>query len=339
MERDGVAFHNVAAVSEHGDGGLTLQRVPDDVWAALNDGARERMRRPAGVELRFRSPDDAVQVTLSAAERTTVVPFFGPFQGVESHPIGPEPTTITVRRPAVLDDLHPGPRDDPAFDPAVWRLRFGAPFQRPPVRYHGVAGDVSPPNAADLPDRTYLAYGTSITEGVGVAADHRSYVATAARALGADAINLGTGGSAYCEAELADHVAAREDWDVASLALSVNMLGAGFSLAEFTDRARYMVETVGATGRPVAAVTLFPFTHDLADHVRYEAAAATPDAFRAALRDVVAAAPSNVRLVEGTSLLDPAGLTADLTHPGDAGAAQIGRHLAAELGDDRDRPL
>jgi lysophospholipase L1-like esterase len=203
-----------------------------------------------------------------------------------------------------------------------------------PISFHGVDGEgVRPPESTALPDRRYLAYGTSITEGIAATGPHLTYVQQTARRIGADAINLGSGGSAYCEPEIADYIAERGDWDVATLALSVNMLSAGFTVEAFRERVEYMVETVAQTGRPVVCLTLFPFTHDISDAERYSDTRAEPEAFRAALREVVeTVSHSNVHLLEGSDLLsDVGGLSPDLTHPSDHGMIAIGERLGHEL--------
>jgi lysophospholipase L1-like esterase len=329
VERDGVVFHNAAELHslDDGRGGHRLQRVPEAVREGLNEGASERVRWPAGCELRF-VPDGPVTVRLSAREETTVDLFWGPLRRAEQFElqggrvvIGPEPREITVERPADLDALDAGALGG-HFSPVVARLRpAGYPS---PVRYHGVEGDHRPPRVGEVPGRTHLAYGTSITQGAAAMGEHLTYAGLTARHLGADLRNLGTGGSAYCDRSMADYLP-ETPWDVATLSLSVNMVGT-FDVATFRERAGYMVERAAETGRPVVAVTLFPHGRDLLDDPDIE-----PEPYRGALRDVAAEAPANVHLVEGPDLLDRAGLSADLVHPSDHGMASIARELAARV--------
>ncbi|MFB6136454.1 MAG: SGNH/GDSL hydrolase family protein [Halobacteriaceae archaeon] len=326
MHHDRLSFHNVAELHDDDASGLRLQRVPEDVRVDLNEGARRRMCHPAGCELRFVA-DGPVEVTLSAPLRESPVEvFWGPFQAREDHRVSADPTTLRVEPPEWLGDLDREAVGDFAFDPAVCRLALAGEHRGSPIRYHGANGERRPPRADELPDRRYLAYGTSITEGEAATAEHLTYVSQTARRLGADLVNLGSCGTAYCDAAMADHVADAE-WDVATLALSVNMVGE-FSVAEFRERAAYLVETVGETGRPVACVTLYPYYDDLRESADGSEAAR----FREALREVVAdAGRENVHLLEGRDLLDPAGLTTDLIHPSDRGFVAMGERLAARL--------
>ncbi len=327
MNVDNIHVHNVGELVKMGDGVL-LQRVPEPVRTALNDTAQTKYRQPAGVELRFVTDASAVSVTLSAPEGNTLVPYWGPIRGGRTFPIGPEPTTIEVPRPAQLHALGSAFIGDVSgFSTECWRLRFD--HQAGPVRYHDIAASepIGLPPASTVPDRRYVAYGTSITHGNAATGPHLTYVDTTARRLAIDSCNLGTGGSAYCEPELADHIAGL-DWDIATLAISVNMLGAGFSTETFRERARYFVKTVAGTGRPVGVITLFPHYRDFSDHDEADLATA----YRETVRNVVAELDlPNVVVIEGPTLLRPAEVTADLIHPADEGMIGIGERLATRL--------
>jgi len=147
-------------------------------------------------------------------------------------------------------------------------------------------------------------------------------------------MNFGAAGAAHCEKAIADYMAARDDWDVASLALSVNMLG--FPLNEFYRRISYMVNTVSGsnTKRPVACITLFPFSGDFGKNFFQESWGGNPEEYRQKLRDAVKACPNpNVSLIEGPDILtDTTGLAAeDLIHAADNGMIEMGKNLGERL--------
>ena len=309
--------------------GDRLCRVPASVSANLNVDARERLRHPTGCEVRFvpERDDAVVSVTLSSAESTVFRPFWGDFQPPGPLKLGPTPTTFEFAVPERLPLLDDATMRAGAFAPRVCRLRFEAGA---PVAVHDIVGDCRPPTAGELPARRYLAYGTSITEGAAASASHLTYVARVARRLGLDALNLGCSGSAFCEPAMADYLAGRDDWDVATLALSVNMANRGFTLSQFRERAGELVNAVARAHptRPVACVTLFPYHADVVYSENSERAAA----FRRALRAVIAESPcDNLHAVAGEELMKPTGLSADILHPGDAGMAAIGRGIARRL--------
>ncbi|WP_436910494.1 SGNH/GDSL hydrolase family protein [Halosimplex marinum] len=329
-----VALHDVAelADSDWTDSGDELRRVPSDVAEDLNVAARERIRHPAGCEIRFVARDSGtVRLTLSAAAETLARPFWGTFQGDEPLEIGPQPAEFELSVPEPIADLDREVAADAteAFDPRVCRLRF-EPWA--PVALHDVAGECRPPADGEVPDRRYLAYGTSITEGAAASAIHLNYVSRVAREVGLDPVNLGMSGSAYCEPAVADYVAGREDWDVATLSLSVNMANRGFTVEQFRERAEHLVETVAASDpdRPVVCVTLFPYHADLRRSGDRERA----QAYREALESVVEGCDSdNVSVVDGRELSSADGLTTDLLHPGDAGMESIADGLATRVDD------
>ena len=329
MHDDSVTFHNVAELRQvEGYDGRVIQRLPEDVRVELNEGAKVNYRRPAGSEIRFVAEGGAT-VWLSCPDgECGVRQFWGPFQGQETT-IGPEPTAVEIERPKHLVNLRPEVAQTFPFHPRVSRVLL--PHQSMAVSYHGVDGDIRSPRESELPDTRYLAYGTSITRGIAATEPHLTFVNQVAQQTGFDAINMGSAGSAFCERAVADHMAQRDDWDVATLAISVNMV-AGFAPAEFERRAEYMVETIAAENpdSPVVCITLFPYFPDLCTdpdgHENFEQ-------FREVLRSIVAGTQhDNVRLLEGPDLLDDVGgLTVDLVHPGDRGMNAIALNLAEEL--------
>ncbi len=336
MIYNNIEFHNVAEFSDDPNGqGLRLQRVPENVRRSLNEGAQMRMLQPDTAEIRFVA-DGPCRVTLSSEGQTKVTVFCGLFDNRQRFIIGPEPQTIEITIPERLSHFDEAYHRNMPFSPRIFRLIFGGP-QRDPIRFHKIEGEnIRPPQAEDLPRLRYLAYGTSITHGFDAEGPHLSYVSQTARHLGADLINLGVGGSAFCEPELADYIANREDWQIATLALSVNM--DEFPLDIFFDRVSYMVNKVAGSNptRVVACITLFPYFQDFGVRPADKNPKGASEEYRQALRDAVAAYPhDNAHLIEGPEILTDIGnLTSDLIHPGDNGMIQMGQNLAAKL-----RPL
>lgn len=331
MIYDGAELHNVAATAKRTDGVL-LERVPTDARQELNDKARANYMRPSGCEVRAVSGEKTVSVTLSCPDgECEATPYYGPFLSDPDEwvRIGPEPMTIDLVVPDRLTALDPDRVDEMAFSPSVRRLVL----RGNPTVLHSVDGNVRPPKPGEIPGRRYLAYGTSITQGAVASRHHLTYAAKTARRLDADLLNLGTGGSAFCEPAIADHIADRDDWDVATLSISVNMIAAGFTPDEFRERATYMIETIADANpdEPIVAITLFPVFPDLG--ASCEEWAADPETYREVLRGVVSASNhGNIFLLEGPNLLsDITGLSPDLVHPSDDGMDEIARRLVPRL--------
>lgn len=330
---DCVELHNTAEIKDGPDGGVRLQRVPDSVRQHLNPGAKERVLRPACAEIRFvAEPGDTTELTLAGVDGgLRVVPFFGPFRHGEPFVVGSEPKAIKLTMPErILDSLPALEKMRLPFSPRVCRLMLWGGR----VEFRGVKGKgVRPPTAEELPSLRYLSYGTSITHGAAASWPHLAYVAQVARRLGADLLNFGVGGSCHCEAEFADYLASREDWDVATLALSVNMMG--FTPEEFRKRVTYLVDTVAGsnTDRPVACITLYRYFGDREVNPGTYETPSKADLFREILREAAAQCPHpNVHVFEGREMLtDLGGLTSDLIHPAEDGMIQMGENIARRL--------
>ncbi len=330
-----VELHNIAEVRESdGIDGVRLQRVPESVRSCLSPGGQRMMLVPACSEIRFIC-DGPADVTLASEETAQVQVFYGSFQSTERYEIGREPVTIGVEVPERLRSLPGRYLKSMPFSPRVCRLVIGGP-RRGPVIFQGAEGEnVRPPSRGDLPAKRYLAYGTSITQGAHATWAHLSYAGQTAIRLGVDLINLGSGGSAFCEFEMADFIAGRDDWDFATLAMSVNMIGGGFSPQEFRERTAYMIDAVAGARpeRPVVCITIFPHVRDFISGSPTGAEKGTSEEFRKQLREAVAeCGRPNVHLIEGPDLLEGIlGLTPDLVHPGDHGMTVIAENLAERL--------
>lgn len=332
VKHENVLLHNVAELTEMPCGGVRFQRAPENVRQGLNDHARERMFDVVASEIRFVMEGDSAEVQLhSLSDVITAQVFFGDFRVNEVHTIGPDIFTLRAQKPAWFLSLDPDGLGPLAFAPCVCRIFLAAGT----ACFHGVTGDVRPPTPDELPSRRYLAYGTSITQGAGSSLRHLCYVSQAAMRLRADAINLGCGGSALCEAAMADYIAARDDWDFCTLALSTNM--SGFPLPEFRRRVAYMVNTVASSpgDRPVACITLWPKGGDLGPEHVNPGCGGAPEEYRQVLREAVADCDrSHVHLLEGRELLPEfRGLSADLLHPTDYGHTIMAQRLAERLED------
>jgi hypothetical protein len=332
-----ISFHGIAELREvDGLPGLRLQRAPESVQRAL-DPKSTRMYAPAGAEVRFVSSGPEVEITLSCPTTACeLIPFWGGFQGLDRYVIGNEPVTVRIEYPERLRQLRDRSAGASGFSPDVWRLTIRGVDKHGICHFHDIQGDgLHPPSPEELPPRTYLAYGTSIAEGHSPSAAHISYVAQTARRLGMDHINLGCAGSCYCEPEMADYIAERDDWDIATLEQASNMIGAGFTVEEFRVRAAYMIDRIAGANprRPVACIVWYPYFADACVGIDGPHQVEIAEAYRAAYRDLVAQSPHpNVQLIEGADLLTAVdGYTIDLSHPGDAGMTEIADRLAPRL--------
>ena len=325
-----IQFFNVMELEKKENcAGLHLQRFPKDVRENLEPKGRHRAIRSCGCELRFVTEADVCNLTVGMVRDGDVTVCRGDFFHSVHHLSGGVPTTIELtappRFPLVGREVLRS-----RFSPDVWRILFG-PCAAVFYDMDTFGAALRPPEAGELPRRTWLAYGSSITQGVGATNIGNTYIEQAARMLGVDVLNLGLSGSCECEKVVADHIAARKDWDFATLELGVNMISHR-EPADFAARARYMVETItrACPGKPVFLISIYP---NYAEHMRkpdHRMARFGP--YHETLAELAARSGGSVHLIEGDEILtDFAGLTSDLSHPSDYGHMQMGRNLARRL--------
>ncbi|MDI6741313.1 MAG: SGNH/GDSL hydrolase family protein [Smithella sp.] len=333
-------FHNIEEIYSHKNiNGVLLARTPERVSRYLSKVGQIMMLCLSGSEIRFVSDTYPVKITLSVDKiikqigdsvLSEVCVFFGGLQLRQRFTITQEKTTINIIVPPKFFAMTRKIAVNTPFSPNVCRIRFWGTTMGTPIRFHDIEtrGDIRPPTAEEVPGLRYLAYGSSVTQGAYASGPHLSFVDIVGTRLGADVINLGTSCSAYCEPELADYIAERNDWDFATLALSVNMVDC-FSPKDFSERVNYMIDKIAKSNenRPVICITLKPY---YGDYIKSK----KPDVYRDLLRNAVKnSSHKNVYLVEGPELMPDVagGLCSDLIHLGDYGMMQIGMNLAEKL--------
>lgn len=324
-------LHNVSELIPEGDF-HRISRVPSVVREGLNEGAREVALSTAGVEIRARVGGGGGQVLVSVngSQPMPIEMYLGDhflwsfLAGPGEHEIG-LPGDI---RYTWLGDMHATralaaiPRK--RFAPDVMRVAF--PYGGD-IAFGKASGALTPAGSEDLPAQTLLTYGSSITQGMSSLCAQSGYSSRLALELGMDHINLGFSGSAHCEPAIADHIAARDDWDCCTLEMGGNMLG--FSTEAFSERVRGMVERIGGRDqtRRVFCLDMFRFFNDLPGKDD-----AKTRAFREIVRDAVAdLGGPNTHHIPVAAIPSWHGLAADILHPNERGMEEMALHLRDEI--------
>lgn len=325
---DNLYFFNIAELLPDGPGCFQPIRVPQSVRECLSPMGRQRLSEPFGMEIRFvnESPDQPVVITLSSPDDNpaSLVPYWGELSGPDVIPIPNRPTALTI---APNERFYSGKSDHFAGSPFsrhVCRLVL----QGRSLRYHGVAGgSLRPPRPEELPGKTLLTYGTSLTQGSCSQLQAMTYPSLLARALGYDLLNLGSGGSCFCEPDMVDYLASL-DWDAAILDPCANMIGQNYSLEAFRERARYLIEKLVDThpGTPILCISLIP---------AYIPTGEQPgriEGFHETLRELVDQAPDSVAFFNADDAINVfPNYSADLIHPSPHGYLHIAQTLETPL--------
>ena len=344
MDDLNIEFHGAVELEPSPGGGQLIRRFPKTVRDALSPLGRMVSQESAGCELRFVTDAQNIRLAVSS-QPSPLAPyelhnqdlfiFKGDF--FHSH-VRLEPgkvnhihlTDIMGDVQKGFDGLKPEVRDTDYFSSNVWRVLFG----RYAAVFHELDAygyEVRPPLPEELPRRRLLCYGSSITNGASPTMYHMCYVQQLARHLKADVFNQGLSGACLCEPEVADYLAARDDWDLIALELGINMRGT-FTPEEFEQRSRYLINKVVSAHpqKPVFLITVYPNAQSP------ENAAAPCDmqqrqsAYDKILRAIATENRSeNLHLIEGSDVLtDYSGMTKDLIHPGDYGHTEMAFNLA-----------
>ena len=336
MKYQNVELHNIDGIVPAEDrDAVRIQRIPEALRQKLNPNAQQRALWPFSSEIRLAFEGDEASVTLSSDASQDCVVYEGPFRA-ETLVIRDEPQTVALRRGDRVALLEGKQRKGLPFSTDIFRLQFGG-RNKGHIYIHDINGTgIRPPEPGEVPKLRYLAHGTSITQGMLATYASLGYAHQAAWRLGADFINLGMGGSCFCEHEYADYIAQRDDWNFGTFELSVNMV-ANFSCEEFSERVNYMVNRIAGSNpkRPVVCITLFPYARDLCTDFFKDGDGGVEKArkFRQILRDAVSNSKHrNLHLIEGSDILTSIdGLCTDLVHPADNGMILMGENLAAKL--------
>jgi lysophospholipase L1-like esterase len=324
-----VELYNVEELIAPEDGvGKVLSRIPNKLRMTLNESAKTAALFPAGCEIRFNLEGESAKILLKREEMShwgsqlsLVEVFQGSFQ-VSWNLIGTKPTEITLSLPQNVELLDKvSKKERLPFDAHLTRVIL--PYDET-IRLIDIDGRTVPPNQGQTPKKKYLAYGSSITHGAWAIRPTGSYAMKTAQVLGADLINLGFGGGAHCERQIADYIARREDWDLVTLETGINMLG--FSTEEFKNRVEYLIEKV-AKSHPdkwIFCIDLFTFCDD------FNHSSKKQNEFRKIVRNTIEKLnmPKLVHIDGRKILKETSGLTSDLVHPSPIGMEEMAMNLS-----------
>jgi len=293
-----VELHNVVELIPAEDGiGQYMLRIPSEVRETLNAAAKDNAPHPAGCEIRFNlQPGETAKIVLATDVDNVVPPVAEVYQGcfrTQVLLIEKEPAEVSITAPdagAAIEQVtaeHGLP-----FDARLVRILLPALHR---VKLISIGGPVSPPEPGQTPSKTILMYGSSITHGAHSIRPGGTYAMQTARHLGVDLLDVGFGGGAYMEDTLAEHIASRGDWDLATFEMGINV--GGWSTEEFHGKVERFVDIISSAhpGKWIFCIDLFRYSGDL-----------VPDC-------------------------DVRGLTHDLVHPSDDGFIEMGRRLAERI--------
>ena len=310
------------------DAGYRPVRAPGKWRSKFLDGAAWRFTQPAGIEIRFES-----NTTFLSIE------WFQESEGLmdcwevvrDGELIGSVKTEgRSLKRTCSFGAIAGGD--------ARWEIRLPWSTVVELVSFDIDDGATLAPWSPHPGKGTIACYGDSITHGYSVTRPSLTWPYLLQAETDRRTLNFGLGGAAFCEREVGEYVASRNDWDSIVIAAGINTAGSGFESAKDFDR-RYDafldVLRKKHPDRPILCYTPMFFIDGDSDANWKNPAGDTIEAYRDAIRIVfrrrATAGDGNLHLMDGMAVIGPHNferLLADVVHPNDEGM----KHVAREVG-------
>ncbi len=351
MIYDRFELHNVAEV-EQSPSGLRLYRFPKAVCNAmggLNNSYNGRFvsKTTTGCEIRFVVEGDRALISLSSIDQDGYVQIYrGDFRYYTgytyTYPIKKGQIThieLIKSQFAHFDQMDDSlKRKEGSFSPDVWRIMSDINFTMTLVDFEDFGYKVRPPRPDELPSKTLLCYGTSLTYGACASAQSVSYCQILGRLLGVNLLNKALGGACQNEPEVADYLASNDlHYDALLLENATNM---GEFYKEYEERTLYLLDRVTAAkpNIPIYMVTAYPHSiivdPGCARPVRKTDRLVEQIGTDRIIRGLPQKYPQ-VKVIEGAEMMnDMTCLTCDLIHLSDYGHIMVASNLAKVMDGD-----
>ena len=333
-----IELFNVAQVKQT-EKGVILFRIPENVCDCLNApefdengnqtgvyiGQRDSAKCSVGVEMRFFSNADSVTVTVKTKNGGEVLIYNGDYLNISNH-IPPD-KEVTLKA-GWNDNLNGLKRKKcNRYNKRVWRIYFACYSPIEVIDLH-ITGRYRIPLKKELPKKTVLAYGSSISQGCGTIYNPLCYLNTAANILGVDIKNKAIAAGCYCEKEMLDYLLT-ESFDVGYFELGTNL----------ADRPLWFIEErmgnlINAICQKFADKKLFFITPITGLSDISSTALDYKENYEKTRKIILqyAGKYQNVTILDGHKLADKDYyLCADALHPSDFGHVMMGVNLAKML--------
>ncbi len=255
IEKDGISGKILNRFSAHAIDGVET-----------SDGSRGPVTSWYGssIEIRFVAKSDTIDVYLGALDNDGYVRISnGDFDHSTVYLPKDEITCITLEKHPRLwefNDLPEGRR----FSKNVWRIMFLKRFTAVFAHVDGKGMEVRPPVESEVPSKTMLTYGSSISFGAGTGPmSAMTHLQLLARKLDIQVMNKSMPGSCFTEYSFGDYLSNVEA-DFYYYELGGNMR-AKFSIEEFSKRAIHIVSETRRKHprKPIILLTVYPLLKNL----------------------------------------------------------------------------
>ena len=330
-------IHNAAELEiNEKDGSMTWYRLPKSLMDTFELGGGNGMSLSStGVEIRFVIKSGSAAIKMQSISEPGVTTCFHVYRGGiqggwQDHEVDKfvfaEPHDFVIERSDNLDTLKKIADDfGDGFSPEVVRIIF----ERGRYRILDITGDIVPPAKEQLPQKTLMCYGSSITHGSNSIDSSHAWASVLAHNLNMDLRNLGMAGSCAMEHGVIDYIASEGEngrWDTAVLELGINVLS--WEEDKIRERVSYAISQVAGRNKDKNVYVISPFY--CGDDYKGSDA---PDKWRRLIKETEEKLNfKNVRVINGLEVLDSMKyISADEVHPNIYGVQRIADTLTKRL--------
>jgi len=267
--RDVDFFNAEQIVEDIVPGCVVLNRFSSHAIGGLDSGDDRRgpITQAYGndIEIRFVSENDSIDVYIGAWDNDGYVRIsLGDYDHSTVYLPKDEITCITLNKHPRLALLTTD--DTERFSKNLWRIKYLKRFT--PVFSHvdGKGGVIRPPTFEEIPKKTMMAYGSSITFGAGTGPmSALTHMDILARMLGVQVMNKSMPGSCFCELSYGDYLSdIKADYYFYELGGNMRLR---FTAKEFKERASHIVNETRRKNpfAPIMLLTVYPLLKSIPD--------------------------------------------------------------------------
>jgi len=315
-------------------GGAVLNRFSTLAIDGLDSGNDRRgpITQAYGndIEIRFVSENDSVDVYIGAWDNDGYVRIsLGDYDHSTVYLPQGEIACITLNKHPRLELLTT--TETERFSRNLWRIKYLKRFT--PVFSHvdGKGGFIRPPQSKEVPQKTMLAYGSSITFGAGTGPmSSLTHMDILARMLGIQVMNKSMPGSCFCELSYGDYLSdIKADYYYYELGGNMRLR---YTPEEFKIRATHIVKETRRKNpsAPIILLTVYPLLRSIPDedHVKANSVIEKYDA----LLHELARNDDNIYLINSGEILNETHLLSfDGLHPSGYGNMVMAQRICDRI--------
>ncbi len=336
MIYNNIDFFNISDyVTDSNIPGIILQRYPLNIQKTMGYGTSfqgaDKAKSIGGAEVRFICDSQNIEFQLYGIETNTYITVFqGDFQNSHLLVKANEINTFTVNKHSRFLEVDTDNANiKRRYTSNLWRIVFDYGAKISFISLNTFEKPYSLPEKKDLPSETYLAYGSSISQGAGAISIHDCYINSFANFYNCDILNKGLSGSCLLEKETIDYLQTIK-CDKYLFEIGCNVRGLMDEI-EFEKRFDYLIKTT-IDNHPTKVINIisildfFKIKFSIFKNIPYQEKNIT---FTKIIENIINKYQNgNINLISSNNLLtNLTCISYDMLHPSNYGHLMMGMNL------------